>query len=148
MEKKTAVKINSLFLQTQTFYYNDNFTSKVKTFFEKMTHLLSYTLALLKNNGILVCLGLDVPQNVERIARKVKIKNKRYVGYIHPVYNKDCLEELDEDGSALIEFIASNEGVWEKSVDVFETCGYPVFMSRSDRSKFGVILSESNVMSL
>ncbi len=109
-----------------------------------MTTLLSYTFTKLQNSGILPSFGLDVPQdeNKKQMSEIVKTHNLR--GYLYPIYNSETLEELDEDGSALIFLEVVPETLWGDAVSIFEKCGYNILHSKN-KTKFGIIVSDSEI---
>ena len=109
-----------------------------------MTTLLSYTFSKLQNAGILPSFGIDAPQEKNKEQMSEIVKNCNLKGYICPVYNPDTLEELDEDGSALVFFEVVPERVWEDTISIFERCGYNILYSKT-KTKFGIIVSDSEI---
>ena len=109
-----------------------------------MTTLLSYTFSKLQNAGILPSFGIDAPQEKNKKQMIEIVKNCNLQGYICPVYNSDTLEELDEDGSALVFFEVVPESVWEETISIFERCGYNILYSKT-KKKFGIIVSDSEI---
>ena len=109
-----------------------------------MANLLSYTFVKLRNAGILPSFNIssDNDDANASIVETVKVNNLK--GYICPVFNPETVEELDEDGSALIFFEASSDTVWNEAVRIFERSGYNVLQSKN-KQKFGVIVSDSEI---
>jgi hypothetical protein len=92
-----------------------------------MTHLISYTFTQLQNNGILATAALDQSddENKNQLDHLMK-RGDRFSGYIYPRYNEGTIEELDEDGSALILFETSNAKLLQKIISIFVKCGHDV----------------------
>ena len=110
-----------------------------------MTHLLHYTLTTMQNHGVLSCIGLDVPQNEnEKLILSFLSKNRHFKGYICPLYSETAVEEIEEDGSAIVEFKTSSTNAWDIAVSIFEKCGYPVLISRNKKT-FGTIIADSEL---
>ena len=99
----------------------------------------------MQNHGILSCIGLDVPQNEnEKLILSFLSKNRHFKGYICPLYSKTAVEEIEEDGSAIVEFKTSSNDAWDIAVSIFEKCGYPVLISRNKKT-FGTIIADSEL---
>ena len=99
----------------------------------------------MQNHGILSCIGLDVPQNEnEKLILSFLSKNRHFKGYICPLYSETAIEEIDEDGSAIVEFKTSSNDAWDIAVSIFEKCGYPVLISRNKKT-FGTIIADSEL---
>ena len=109
-----------------------------------MTTLLSYTFSKLQNSGILPSFGLDVPQDENKKQMIEIVKTHNLKGYLYPIYNAETLEELDEDGSALIFLEVVPETLWGEAVSIFEKCGYNILHSKN-KTKFGIIVSDSEI---
>ena len=109
-----------------------------------MTTLLSYTFSKLQNFGILPSFGLDEPQDENKKQMSEIVKAHNLKGYLYPIYNPETLEELDEDGSALIFLEVVPSTLWGDAVCIFEKCGYNILHSKN-KTKFGIIVSDSEI---
>lgn len=109
-----------------------------------MTTLLSYTFSKLQNFGILPSFGLDEPQDENKKQMSEIVKAHNLKGYLYPIYNPETLEELDEDGSALIFLEVVPSTLWGDAVGIFEKCGYNILHSKN-KTKFGIIVSDSEI---
>lgn len=109
-----------------------------------MANLLSYTFVKLRNAGILPNFNISSDNDDAKASMVETVKVNNLKGYICPVFNPETIEELDEDGSALVFFEASSDTVWDKAVRIFERSGYNVLQSKN-KTKFGVIVSDSEI---
>lgn len=109
-----------------------------------MANLLSYTFVKLRNAGILPNFNISSNNDDAKASMVETVKVNNLKGYICPVFNPETIEELDEDGSALIFFEASSDTVWNEAVRIFERSGYNVLQSKN-KKKFGVIVSDSEI---
>ena len=109
-----------------------------------MANLLSYTFVKLRNAGILPNFNISSNNDDAKASMVETVKVNNLKGYICPVFNPETIEELDEDGSALIFFEASSDTVWNEAVRIFERSGYNVLQSKN-KKKVGVIVSDSGI---
>ena len=113
-----------------------------------MTSLLSYTLQKLQHRGVVATTGLDVDtkESIKRLTHLVETQ-EQFKGYICPRKNSDTIEELDEEGSAIVVFDASNCDIVDIAVSVFERCGHVVLNTiHSDgNGSFSIVISDSDI---
>ncbi len=113
-----------------------------------MTSLLSYTLQKLQSRGIAANTGLNVntKETLERLTELIDTHDQ-FTGFIYPRKNPDTIEELDEEGSAILVFDASARTAVDVAVSIFERCGHVVLNTvNSDKNaSFSIVVSDSEI---
>ena len=114
---------------------------------------LSQIVNKLQKRGVLCCFSLDYESGPARDYIKEKANlfidaNTNFKGYTLPFYNTDTIEELEEDGCALIHFEVvaftkeNGQYVWNTCVEIFSQES-EVFEDQFN--SFSVVLSEEDI---